>query len=209
MTAHAIFEILIRYVTKLGIPMERDDVSRLLESARDGDKGAFDSLIALVYPELRRIALSLMRGQINGRTMQPTAVVNEAWIRLNAGGNTWENKAHFFGAAARAMRQVLTEEARRRSSQKRAGHMQRVTLQDLVGNTEDPTVDMLALDEALTALGEVDERFVRLIELRYFGGCTLEEVAGLTDCSVATVKRDWTYARAWLFERLQNVNRSH
>lgn len=189
--------------------MERDDVSRLLESARDGDKSAFDSLIALVYPELRHIAVSLMRGQVNGRTMQPTAVVNEAWIRLNAGGDKWENKAHFFGAAARAMRQVLTEEARRRSCQKRAGHMKRVTLQDLAGNTEDPTVDMLALDAALTALGEVDERFVRLIELRYFAGCTLEEVAGLTDCSVATVKRDWTYARAWLFERLQNVSGSH
>jgi RNA polymerase sigma factor (TIGR02999 family) len=189
--------------------MERDDVSRLLESARDGDKSAFDSLIAVVYPELRHIAMSLMRGQINGRTMQPTAVVNEAWIRLNAGGNTWENKAHFFGAAARAMRQVLTEEARRRSCQKRAGHAKRITLQDLASETEDPTIDMLALDEALTALGEVDERFIRLIELRYFAGCSLEEVAGMTGRSVATVKRDWTYARAWLFERLQNVSSSH
>ncbi|HZS56602.1 MAG TPA: sigma-70 family RNA polymerase sigma factor [Bryobacteraceae bacterium] len=188
--------------------MERNDVSRLLESARDGDKTAFDSLIAIVYHELRHIAASLMRGQINGRTLQPTAVVNEAWMRLSASDGVWENKAHFFGAAARAMRQVLTEEARRRSSQKRAGHVKRVTFQDLVIGAEEPTVDMLALDEALSALGEVDERFTRLIELRYFAGCNLDEVAELTGRSVATVKRDWTYARAWLFERLQNVSTS-
>jgi RNA polymerase sigma factor (TIGR02999 family) len=135
--------------------------------------------------------------------------VNEAWLRLRAGHNNWENKAHFFGAAARAMRQVLTEEARRRSCQKRAGHAKRVTLQDFASCAGDSTIDMLALDEALTALGEVDERFIRLIELRYFAGCTLEEVAELTGRSVASVKRDWTYARTWLFERLQNASFSH
>jgi RNA polymerase sigma-70 factor (ECF subfamily) len=186
--------------------MEQDDVSRLLESTRDGDKTAFDSLIAVVYQELRQIAASLMQGQMNGRTMQPTALVNEAWIRLNAGSNKWENKAHFFGAAARAMRQVLVEEARRRSSQKRAGQAKRVTLYDLAGDTEEPTTDMLALDEALTALADVEERLTRLVELRYFAGCSLEEVAALTDRSVASVKRDWTYARAWLLERLQGVS---
>ncbi len=185
--------------------MERDDVSRLLESARDGDKTAFDSLITIVYQELRHIAASLMHGQVNGATLQPTAVVNEAWIRLNAGGHLWENKAHFFGAAARAMRQVLTEEVRRRSSQKRAGNAKRVTLLDFPGSSEESTVDMLALDEALTALEEVDGRLVRLIELRYFTGCSLDEVAELTGRSVASIKRDWSYARAWLFERLQNV----
>lgn len=184
--------------------MKRDDVSGLLASARDGDKNAFDALIALVYLELRQIAASLMNGQMNGGILQPTAVVNEAWMRLNAGGHAWESKAHFFGAAARAMRQVLTEEARRRSSQKRAGRAKRVTMQDLASNPGEPIIDMLALDEALAALGEVDERFVRLIELRYFAGCSLDEVSELTGRSVATVKRDWTYARAWLFERLQS-----
>jgi RNA polymerase sigma factor (TIGR02999 family) len=186
--------------------VKRDDVSGLLESARDGDKNAFDSLIAVVYQELRQIAASLMYGQMNGGMLQPTAVVNEAWMRLNAGGHAWESKEHFFGAAARAMRQVLTEEARRRSCQKRAGHAKRVTLQDLAANPEEPIIDMLALDEALTALRGVDERLVRLIELRYFAGCSLEEVSELTGRSVASVKRDWTYARAWLFERLQNGN---
>jgi RNA polymerase sigma factor (TIGR02999 family) len=184
--------------------MELDHVSKLLETARDGDKEAFDSLIAAVYHELRYIAASLMRDQMDGRTLQPTAVVNEAWMRLRASGTKWENKAHFFGAAARAMRQVLTEAARRRSSQKRAGHAKRVTFRDLAIATEEPGIDMLALDEALTALEEVDARFSRLIELRYFAGSSLEEVAELTGRSVASIKRDWTYARAWLFERLQN-----
>lgn len=186
--------------------MERDDVSGLLESVRGGDKAASDALIALVYQELRRIAAALMRGQANGCTLQPTAVVNEAWLRLSAGSNAWQSKAHFFGAAARAMRQVLTEEARRRSSQKRAGRATRVTLQDLACVPRDPAIDMLALDEALTALGAMDERFIRIIELRYFAGCSLAEVAELTGRSVATVKRDWTYARAWLFKRLQEVS---
>jgi RNA polymerase sigma factor (TIGR02999 family) len=184
--------------------MEGDHVSRLLEIARAGDKSAFDSLIALVYRELRRIAGSLLHGQANGRTLQPTALVNEAWLRLAAGGSRWENKAHFFGAAARAMRQVLTEEARRRFSQKRGGGAKRITLHDLAVETEEPLLDMLALDEAMAALAEVNERFVRLIELRYFAGCSLEEVAELTGRSLATVKRDWTYARAWLFERMHN-----
>ena len=133
--------------------MVLDDVSRLLESARDGDRSAFDSLIALVYQELRQIAASLMYGQMNGRTMQPTAIVNEAWMRLNAGGHAWENKAHFFGAAARAMRQVLTEEARRRSCQKRAGQAKRVTFHDLAIAAEEPAIDMLGLDEAFDRFG--------------------------------------------------------
>jgi RNA polymerase sigma factor (TIGR02999 family) len=186
--------------------MEPDDISRLLHRAREGDRSAFDSLIAVAYRELRQIAVALMRGQMNGRTIQPTAVVNEAWIRLNAGTATWENKAHFFGAAARAMRQVLTEEARRRNSQKRAGHAKRVTLQDLASGAGKRSIDMLALDEALNALAEVDQRFIRLIELRYFAGCALEEVAEMTGRSLASVKRDWTYARAWLFERLQSMD---
>jgi RNA polymerase sigma-70 factor (ECF subfamily) len=103
---------------------------------------------------------------------------------------------------------VLTEEARRHNSQKRAGHAKRVTLQDLVSGVEERSIDMLALDEALNALAEVDQRFIRLIELRYFAGCALEEVAEMTGRSLASVKRDWTYARAWLFERLRIIGSS-
>ena len=188
--------------------MERDDVSKLLDRARSGDNGASDSLIAIVYDELKRIAVSIMRGSVNGRTLQPTALVNEAWLRLAGSNGSWENRAHFFGAAARAMRQVLTEEARRKASLKRAGRAKRVTLRDLAVQTEEPTIDILALDEAMAALAQVDERFTRLIDLRYFAGCSLEEVAELTGFSLATVKRDWAYARAWLFEWMQSSGAS-
>jgi RNA polymerase sigma factor (TIGR02999 family) len=182
--------------------MERDDVSRLLEEIKAGDSRAFDSLISLVYDELRRIARSLLQGRLNGRTLQPTALVNEAYLRLAAGENKWDNKAHFFGAAARAMRQVLIAEAQRRTAQKRAGNAKRVTFRDLAIAAEEPEIDLLALEEAMTALAGVDERFTRIIELRYFAGCSLEEVAELTKRSLATVKRDWAYARAWLFDRM-------
>jgi RNA polymerase sigma factor (TIGR02999 family) len=182
--------------------MERDDVSRLLDEVKAGNNLAFEPLISLVYYELRRIAASLMRGQVNGRTLQPTALVNEAYLRLAGGQNQWDSKAHFFGAAARAMRQVLISEAERRSSRKRAGDLRRVTFRDLAIAAEEPEVDVLALDEAITALAAVDPRLTRVIELRYFAGCSLEEIADLTGCSVSTVKRDWTYARAWLFDRM-------
>lgn len=185
--------------------MEPDRVSKLLETVRDGDQPAYESLIALVYNELREIAAAIMHGHHHsGRTLQPTALVNEAWLRLAQSENNWESKAHFFGAAARAMRQVLIEEARRRYAQKRAGDAQRVTFRDFAIETEEPTIDMLALDEAITALNKVDGRFTRLIDLRYFAGYSLEEVAELTGCSLATVKRDWTYARAWLFDYMNN-----
>jgi len=182
--------------------MDRDDVSRLLDEVRAGDNRAFESLISLVYDELRRIAASLMHGQVNGRTLQPTALVNEAYLRLVDGPNRWDNKAHFFGAAARAMRQVLIAEATRRSAQKRAGGATRVTFRDLDVATEAPEVDLLALEEAMTALARVDERFTRVVELRYFAGCSLAEIAEITGRSLATVKRDWAYARAWLFDRM-------
>lgn len=182
--------------------MDRNDVTMLLGEVSAGDSRAFESLISLVYDELRRIAASLMRGRVNGQLLQPTAVVNEAYLRLVSGPNTWDNRAHFFGAAARAMRQVLMAEATRRSAQKREGALKRVTFSDLNVATDAPEVDLLALEEAMTALGRIDERFTRVIELRYFAGCSLEEIAELTGRSLATVKRDWAYARAWLFERM-------
>ncbi len=182
--------------------MQRDDVSRLLDEVRAGDSRAFESLISLVYDELRRIAASLMHGHVNGQVLQPTAVVNEAYLRLVSGPNRWDNRAHFFGAAARAMRQVLIAEAGRRSAQKREGGLTRVTFRDLNVATDAPELDLLALEEAMTALSQVDERFTRVIELRYFAGCTLDEIAEITGRSLASVKRDWAYARAWLFERM-------
>jgi RNA polymerase sigma-70 factor (ECF subfamily) len=182
--------------------MESNDCVSLLGEVNAGDARAFESLVSLVYGDLRRMAASLMRGRVDGRTLQPTALVHEAWLRLMQGEIRWESKAHFFGAAAKAMRQVLISEARRRSAQKRAGRMVRITFSDLAVQTEEPQLDLLALDEAMNALALVDERFVRVIELRYFGGLNLEETAQVTGCSLATVKRDWAYARAWLYDRM-------
>jgi RNA polymerase sigma factor (TIGR02999 family) len=184
----------------MGPNMSSDNVARLLREVNAGDAGAFESLVALVYGELRRMAGSLMRGQVNGHTLQPTALVNEAYMRLIQGDPHWDGKAHFFGAAARAMRQVLIAHARQSAAAKRAGDAVRVTFHDLDVQAPEPHLDLMALDDALTALARVDERFARVMELRYFAGCSLPEIAELTGRSLATVKRDWAYARAWLHD---------
>ncbi len=184
-------------------PAMGDDLARLLQDVNAGQPQAFESLVTLVYGELRRMAYSLMRGRIVGSTLQPTALVHEAYLRILQGETRWDSKAHFFGAAARAMRQVLVAEARRKGARKRAGGAIRVTFDDLKVKSPDPELDMLALDEALVALAAVDERFARVMELRYFGGCSLPEIADLTGRSLATVKRDWSYARAWLYDYMK------
>lgn len=182
--------------------MDLDDCANLLEEVNAGNSRAFESLVSLAYAELRQMAASLMRGHMDGYTLQPTALVNEAYLRLAQGVIRWDSRAHFFGAAAHAMRQVLIGEARRRSAQKRAGRAVRITFGDLSVQVEEPQLDLLALDEAMTALSHLDERFTRVVELRYFGGFSLEETAEITERSLATVKRDWTYARAWLYDRM-------
>ena len=182
--------------------MESVDCTRLLEEVNAGDVRAFESLVSHVYAELRQMARSLMLGQIDGRTLQPTALVNEAYLRLAQGETRWDSKAHFFGAAAHAMRQVLIDEARRRSAQKRAGHVVRITFSDISVQADEPHLDLLALDEAMTVLSQIDGRFTRVLELRYFGGFTLEETAQVMGYSLATVKRDWAFARAWLYDRM-------
>jgi RNA polymerase sigma factor (TIGR02999 family) len=180
--------------------MESEGISNLLERVNTGDPHAMEALVSASYNELRRMAGGLMRGRLNGHTLQPTALVNEAYLRLTHGETRWESKAHFFGSAARAMRQILVGHARGRSAQKRAGEAVRVTFHDIGVEAVEPSLDLLRLDEAMTALGGVDERFVRVMELRYFAGCSLEEVAELTGRSLASVKRDCAYARAWLYD---------
>ena len=145
------------------------------------------------------MAAGLMRRHSEGQTLQPTALVNEAYLRLSK-TKSWDGRAHFFGAAARAMRQVLIAHARERSAKKREGASRRVTFEDLDVQAPEPRLDLLALDDALNALTRVDERFTRVMELRYFAGCSLPEIAELTGRSLATVKRDSTYARAWLYD---------
>jgi RNA polymerase sigma factor (TIGR02999 family) len=178
------------------------DLTSLLLAASRGSPDAQDALISAVYQELRQIAGSLMRMERLGHTLQPTALVNEAYLRLFRGEPKWENRAHFFGAAARAMRRILIESARQKLALRRGGGAEKVTFGDLQVQAEDPQLNLLALDEALSGLQDVDPRLVKVVELRYFAGCSVEETAEILRASSATIKRDWNYARAWLYDRM-------
>jgi RNA polymerase sigma-70 factor, ECF subfamily len=186
------------------VQVQAEAVAALLRDINGGDPKAFDALVALVYGELRRMAGSLMRREASGQTLQPTALVNEAYMRLVRGEPRWDSRAHFFGAAARAMRQVLIARARAHAAEKRPPRGARVTFADLQVSSPEPPVDLLALDQALGALARVDDRFARVIELRYFGGYRLEEIAAITGRSLASVKRDYAYARAWLYDYMNS-----
>ena len=180
--------------------MSDADVTILLHEVNRGSREAQEALMNAVYRELRSIAGSLMRKERRDHTLQPTALVNEAYLRLVRGETRWENRAHFFGSAARAMRRILVEYARQKLSQKQGGGAQRVTFADIDVQADDPQLNLLSPDEALTALSGVDPRLLKVVELRYFAGCNLEEIAGILGVSQPTIKRDWTYARAWLYD---------
>jgi RNA polymerase sigma-70 factor (ECF subfamily) len=176
-----------------------ESVTQLLAAYRDGDKGAFDRLVPLVYDELRRIAARYLGRERGGHTLQPTALVNEAYLRLVQYENLeYKNRAHFVGIAARLMRQVLVDHARTHGASKRGGEQQRVTLDEGVAVQGQRDLDLLALDDALRKLSEKDAHLVRLVELRYFGGLSIEETAEALGSSPATVKREWATAKVWL-----------
>ena len=163
---------------------------------------AFNDLVEALYGELRRTAASLMRNERQGHTLEPTALVNEAILSLCDGDSQWDSRGHFFGSAAQAMRRVLVSHARKRGAEKRGGSGKRITFQELAFPVHMPSTDVLAVDEALDALAAHDRGLAEIMELRYFAGCSLEEVAAITKRSLASVKRDWTYARAWLYNFL-------
>jgi RNA polymerase sigma factor (TIGR02999 family) len=171
------------------------------------DPQSVDSLLPLVYQELRRLAASYLRRERPGQTLQPTALVNEAYLRLlKDRPDRWQNRAHFCAIAAHSMRQILIERARARGAQKRGGARARVTLDEALvsGGTRD--IDLVALDEALERLAVLDPEQARLVELRFFGGLTVEETADAMHISPATVKRHWTVARAWLARELEGLD---
>ena len=159
-------------------------------------------LAPLVYNELRRLAASFMRKERPGQTLQPTALVHEAYMRLAASGTPWTDKKHFIGIAARSMRQILVERARARGAQKRWAGLDRVSMSDSLAVAADPESILPALDEALERLEAIDSEQARIIELRFFVGLSIEEAAEALDMSPATLKRRWSLARAWLFREL-------
>lgn len=183
--------------------MSSNEVTLLLQRVNQGEQRAYNELINLVYEELRRMAAGRMRLEAGGHTLQPTALVNEACLRLMDGGTEWQNRRHFFGAAAEAMRRVLVDHARRRDAAKRGGGLHRVTLTNLDLEGPGADVDLLALEEALGVLEQESPRLAKLVELRFFVGLSIEEAAAALDISPATAKRDWSFARAWLLERLE------
>jgi RNA polymerase sigma factor (TIGR02999 family) len=178
-------------------------VAQLVESARRGDEQALSALMPLVYDELRRLAASYMRRERPGQTLQATALVHDAYVRLMQDSKlSWQNRSHFFGIAARAMRQILVERARARHAVKRGGSRVRVTLDAGLLAAQAPAIDLEALDEALTRLEALDAELAQVVEVRFFGGLSIEEAAEALDVSPATVKRRWTVAKAWLAREL-------
>jgi RNA polymerase sigma-70 factor (ECF subfamily) len=189
-----------------GEPSADGDVSSLLRAWSGGDQSAIQALTPIVYDELHRLARHYMRRERPGHSLQATALVNEAYMRLaDYTRMQWQDRAHFFAVSAQVMRRILVEHARRHNV-KRGRGVQHVSLDDavVVGGGEEEETDLLALDEALVALARIDPRKVQIVEMRFFGGLTVEEIGEVLDLSTGTVKRDWRAAKAWLHRELSS-----
>src|ERR1051325_3787802 len=179
------------------------DFTQVLERAEQGDPAAMEDLLPLVYAELRNLAAFRMAQEAAGQTLQPTALVHEAWLRLVGGEQKrWDNRGHFFAAAAEAMRRILVENARRKSRQKRGGKGERVDLDSVQLAIESDPAMLLTLDEALTKLTQEHPDRAELVKLRYFAGMSLPEAARAMGLSETTAKRHWAFARAWLYQQI-------
>ena len=182
-----------------------NDITQFLDAAARGDPKAADELLPLVYDELRKLAAHRMANEAPGHTLQPTALVHEVWLRLvTAEQQTWQNRAHFFGAAAEAMRRILIEHARRKRAARHGGGQQHVNIADVETEAATRNEDqLLSVSEALDKLAERDKAKAELVKLRYFVGMTIEEAAQILGISEPTAKRYWTYARAWLYTEIR------
>ncbi|MFL6228568.1 MAG: sigma-70 family RNA polymerase sigma factor [Pyrinomonadaceae bacterium] len=182
------------------------EVTRLLVQLTDGDHDALDALLPLVYAELRRLAASYLRRERDGHTLQPTALVHEAYLRLiDQTQVRWQNRAHFFGVAAQMMRRILVDHARSQQAEKRGGDVQKFSLDENIDVSGERASDLVPLDEALERLAEIDPTKSRVVELRFFGGLSVEETAEVLGVSAPTVKRQWRMAKAWLFGQVQKT----
>lgn len=180
-----------------------ENLTGLLLEWREGDKAALDRLTPLVYDELRRIAHRYVQRERDGHTLQTTALVNEAYLRL-AGQEkvNWQNRAHFFAVTAQVMRHILIDHARRRGYAKHGGEVQQIPIEDAAVMSMQRAAELVALEEALDELAKLDQRKSRVVELRYFGGLSLEETAEVLEISLMTVRRDWRAAKAWLYREV-------
>src|SRR5262249_12701212 len=180
----------------------------ILDRINRGESGAVGFLLSTVYDELHRLAAGQMGRERQDHTLQPTALVHEAYLRLVGDVPLqFKNRAHFFGAAAEAMRRILVDHARARLAAKRGGGRDRTPLSDLVDSNEQTPEDLIAIDEALTKLSQVDAQKHRIVELRFFAGLTAEETAEVMDISLRTVHRDWRFSKAWLFREIAGASR--
>jgi RNA polymerase sigma-70 factor, ECF subfamily len=185
-------------------------VTQLLKAMRTGDERAAEELLPLVYQELHRLARSYMRRERAEHTLQPTALINEAYLRLAQGDIDWQNREHFIGVAARVMRRVLVDYARQHNAEIRGGGLKRVELEEWLAISPERIDEVVSLDEALSRLAEENPRQARVVELRYFGGLSVEQIAALLGIAERSVKRDWAVARVWLFRELSpNAGGSH
>jgi RNA polymerase sigma factor (TIGR02999 family) len=180
------------------------EITRILKSWSGGNREAMDDLMPLVYDELRKVAAQYLRRQRTDHTLQPTALVNEAYLKLiDLSDVDWQDRAHFFAFASQVMRHILVDYARRQGREKRGGDAQKLSLEESVGYTTQTEVNLLCLDEALHKLETIDKQQSKIVELRFFGGLTVEETGIVLHISPATVKREWRIAKAWLFKRMK------
>ncbi|HAF14464.1 MAG TPA: RNA polymerase subunit sigma-70 [Blastocatellia bacterium] len=185
------------------MPSESDNVNQLLVDWGNGNQQALEELLPLIYNELRHLAHNFLYRERPGHTLQTTALVHEAYLKLiDQRDARWQNRSHFFAIAAQAMRRILIDSARKHAAAKRGGPQEKLALDEAATVSLEPDRNLLALDEALKSLAVIDPQQERLVELRYFGGLTIEETAEVMDLSPATIKREWAMARAWLHQEL-------
>ena len=186
------------------------EITRLLADWSKGDRQALEKLTPLVYDELRRLAGRYLRQERHGHTLQSTALVHEAYLKLVGQNNVrWQNRAHFFGIAAQMIRRILVDYARARGADKRGSGAEKLSLDEAIALPGGPDLDLVALDDALEGLASIDPRQSRLVELRFFAGLTLEETAEVLQMSLATAKRDWVSAKAWLSREIRRQSSAH
>jgi RNA polymerase sigma factor (TIGR02999 family) len=184
------------------MPFDQGNVTRLLKAMRAGDAMAEQNLLPLVYEELHRLARSYMRRERPDHTLQATALIHEAYLKLAGAQVDWKNREHFIGVAARVMRRVLVDYARAHGAEARGGELKRVDMEEGLAVSAERTEELLLVDAALERLAKSEPRQARVVELRYFGGLSVEEIASLLHISARSVKRDWLLARLWLFKEL-------